>query len=280
MNLARTLERTLRALVAAAAVVPAAALAAVQPERGIGLPRDASVDGHRIDWLIDVCLVGVGILFVIMVVWMVYACIAHGAKHEAVYDHGTAKGQILHAAIISGLIFFVLDIALLFNFSMRDITEVFWNWQKPETSANVVRIEVNAHQWAWEARYAGPDGAFNTADDILTTNDVRVPVNTPVIVHLAASDVIHSFYLPNFRVKTDAVPGMVNPLWFQAKDLGEFDIGCAQHCGVHHYKMKGRLTVLPAEEYQAWARTASEISARAYDPEDKDAHWGWEWKRI
>ena len=69
-------------------------------------------------------------------------------------------------------------------------------------------------------RYAGPDGKFNTRDDIVTTNDMRVPVGVPVLLQLAASDVLHSFSLPNFRIKQDAVPGMINRLWFQAKETG------------------------------------------------------------
>ena len=96
-----------------------------------------------------------------------------------------------------------------------------------------MRVEVNAHQWAWDVRYAGPDGKFNTQDDIVTLNDMRVPVGVPVVLQLASSDVMHSFSLPNFRVKQDAVPGHDQPHLVpgQARP-GEFDIACAQHCGV------------------------------------------------
>jgi cytochrome c oxidase subunit 2 len=99
-----------------------------------------------------------------------------------------------------------------------------------------------------------------------------------VLLQLASTDVIHSFYLPNFRVKSDAVPGMINRLWFEAKETGQFEIGCAQHCGVNHYKMRAVLTVLSAEAYKAWAAESSIRSARAFDPKDEEAHWGWEWK--
>jgi cytochrome c oxidase subunit 2 len=101
-----------------------------------------------------------------------------------------------------------------------------------------------------------------------------------VLLQIASTDVIHSFFIPNFRLKQDAMPGMVNRLWFQAKDTGEYDIGCAQHCGVHHYKMKGQLTVYSPEEYAAWLSNASEIAKRSYDPDDKEAHWGWEWRGL
>ena len=95
--------------------------------------------------------------------------------------------------------------------TLQDINKVFWNFDEVEQRPDAVRIEVNAHQWAWDARYAGPDGKFNTKDDIVTLNDIRVPVDTPVLLQLASTDVIHSFYLPNFRVKQDAVPGHDQP---------------------------------------------------------------------
>lgn len=67
-------------------------------------------------------------------------------------------------------------------------------------------------------------------------------------------------------------------MWFQAKKTGAFEIACAQHCGVNHYKMRGVLTVLPGPTYDAWAREGSAISARGFDPRDSDAHWGWAWR--
>jgi cytochrome c oxidase subunit 2 len=159
-----------------------------------------------------------------------------------------------------------------------DLNKIFWNFDGVEARPDVVTIEINAHQWAWDARYAGPDGKFNTKDDIVTLNDIRVPEGVPVLMQIASTDVIHSLYLPNFRVKQDAVPGMINRLWFEAKETGQFVIGCAQHCGVNHYKMQGMLTVLSREDYKAWAEETSQRSARAFDPKDEEAQWGWEWK--
>jgi cytochrome c oxidase subunit II len=252
--------------------------AQVQPEKGIGLPRDVSLEGWRIDWLINITMVFVAILFVIMVIWMVAACIRYDEKHRALYDHGSAKKQVVFALSLSSLIFFVVDGNLFYN-AMVDVTEAYWNFPYAESQPNAVRIEVNARQWAWQARYAGPDGEFNTKDDVLTLNDIRVPVNAPVIIQLAAVDVIHSMYLPNLRAKIDAVPGVINRLWFQAKETGMFDIGCAQHCGMAHYKMKGTLIVLSPEDYAAWLKEASANSALAFDPEDTGAQWGWPWKK-
>ncbi|HJZ85005.1 MAG TPA: cytochrome C oxidase subunit II [Polyangia bacterium] len=253
-----------------------------KPETGFGMPHDASIDGHLIDWLINVTSGFVIILFVIMCVWMLYAALKHGRDHQAEYDHGSSKHSVTVALVISAIIFFVVDGNLFVN-SMVDLSKAFWNHADAEAMGSVVRIEVNAHQWAWDARYAGADGQFGTADDVVTLNDIRVPAETPILIQLASVDVIHSFYLPNFRVKQDAMPGMVNRMWFRAKpeEIGNsFDIACAQHCGTNHYKMKGTLTVLSKEDYAKWLQDQAAVSTRAYDPNDQEAHWGWKWKEI
>jgi cytochrome c oxidase subunit 2 len=274
---ARALHHLAKATTFAAACLGApVAFAAPQPEQGYGLPRDVSEYGHHIDWLIEVTMVFVTILFIIMVIWMLWAVFKHDEKHTAEYDHGASKHSVKTALALSAVIFFVVDGNLFYN-STTDTFRLFWNHDSVENNPQAIKIEVNAHQWAWDARYAGPDGKFNTSDDIVTLNDIRVPVGVPVLLQLVSPDVIHSFYLPNLRIKQDAMPGMVNRMWFQAKQTGEFDIGCAQHCGVNHYKMKGTLTVLPAEEFKAWAADQSAISARGYDAKDTEAHWGWDW---
>jgi cytochrome c oxidase subunit 2 len=260
-----------------AVLAATAAWAAVQPEEGIGLPRDASVDGHNIDFLINVTHVFNIILFVIMCAWMGIACVKHNSHHEAQYDHGNSKRSVTIALSLSAIIFAVVDGNLFVN-TMRYLNAAFWDFHTPLSDPNTVKVEVNAHQWAWDFRYAGPDGKFGTDDDIVTWNELHVPKDRPVYLQLQSTDVIHSFYLPNFRTKQDVVPGMTNFLWFQAKDAGEFDIGCAQHCGTHHYKMKGHLTVTEEGDFKQWMAQAGQNSKNQYDPEDKDAHWGWDWK--
>ena len=102
----------------------------------------------------------------------------------------------------------------------------------------------------------------------------------PISLQLASPDVIHSFYLPNLRVKQDAMPGMINRAWFQAKETGDFDIACAQHCGTHHYKMKGTLMIQSRDAFEAWYRESSAAAALAFNPADIDSLWGWEWKKL
>jgi cytochrome c oxidase subunit II len=249
-----------------------------EPRSWWGLPHDASVDGWRVDWLLTSTSVFVLIMFAATLVWILWSAFFHGARHKAHYDVGNARKQTAKALGLSLLIFLVVDGNLLIN-GLIDLGAAFWNFESAEADPAAVRIEVNARQWAWDVRYPGPDGQFNTRDDILTMNDVRVPVGRPVLLQLAATDVLHSFSLPNFRVKQDAVPGMINRLRFAARHTGTFDIACAQHCGVNHYKMRGQLVVLSEPDFAVWAAQASALSSEAFDPNDKGAQWGWPWKR-
>jgi cytochrome c oxidase subunit 2 len=202
--------------------------------------------------------------------------VRHRRSHAASYTHGS-KASI--AVVVGGVALVLVAVDLvLFTHTVVDMRRVFWNFAAAERQPDAIRIEVEAHQWAWLARYPGPDGKFATDDDVVTTNDVRVPVGRPVLVQLASVDVIHSFNLPNFRVKRDAVPCSINKLLFRARTAGRFEIACAQHCGPNHYKMRGVLTVLPPDGYRDWLATAEADARRAFDPEDAEAHWGWEWR--
>lgn len=267
------------ALALVAVFLPAAARAAPTPEPGFGLPRDVSTEGWRIDWLINVTLVAVSVLFAIMVVWMLWACLRHGRAHEANYDHGVSRRSRLAKAGVAAAIFLGVDGNLFVN-STVDLHDTFWNFEKVEADPRTVRVEVNAHQWAWDFRYAGPDGRMSTPDDVVVLNELRVPVGAPVLLELGSTDVLHSFYVPNLRLKQDVVPGNVTAMWFAVKQAGEYDIGCAQHCGTHHYKMRGTLHAVAPAEWQRWRREAGVLAARAHDPADATAHWGWEWKKL
>jgi cytochrome c oxidase subunit 2 len=274
---ARTLTAALITGLTSLALFANNAWAAVEPEPGWGLPVDFSKEGYRIDRLIQTTTIFVSILFVITCLWMLIACIKHNKNHKAHYDHGSGRKQVWKALSISCLIFFVVDGNLLYNATI-DVNTVFWNFEDAEDPNNGhLKIQINARQWSWEFHYPGADGQFDTPDDIYTVNDMPIPVDRPIVVQLAAIDVIHSFYLPNLRVKTDAVPGTINRFWFEAIRTGEVDIACAQHCGTHHYKMQGRLQIMSTEDFKAWESAASKSAEITYDEPDTHARWGWEW---
>jgi cytochrome c oxidase subunit 2 len=87
-------------------------------------------------------------------------------------------------------------------------------------------------------------------DDIVTINQLNLPVNRPVLVHLASMDVIHSFGLYEMRVKQDAIPGLDIPVWFIPNRVGQYEIACSQLCGLGHYRMRGFVNIQTAEEFQ------------------------------
>lgn len=137
-----------------------------------------------------------------------------------------------------------------------------------------VTVEVLTQQWLWSYRYPGKDGAFGPAsikrftpanpfgvdvaaptsrDDILAVGGpLYLQVNQPVRLRMRSNDVLHSFYVPEFRTKWDIVPGMVTELWFTPTRVGEFQVICAELCGVGHYSMVGKVVVLSREDFQKW----------------------------
>ncbi|MDA2934603.1 cytochrome-c oxidase [Acidobacteria bacterium AH-259-D05] len=140
-----------------------------------------------------------------------------------------------------------------------------------EAPADAVHLEVTAEQFNWNIRYPGQDGVFGRVapellslnnpvgldaddpaarDDLLLLGEFFLPVNRPVTIRLRSKDVLHSFYLPHFRVKQDAVPGMSIDIWFVPTKEGNYELACAELCGFGHYKMRGLLHVVGEEEYE------------------------------
>lgn len=143
----------------------------------------------------------------------------------------------------------------------------------PETTP--IEIEITGEQFAWNVRYPGPDGVFGRTDsaligvtnplgidptdpagedDLLELNNIYVVVDQPVRLTLRSKDVIHSLFLPHFRVKQDAVPGMKVPIWFVPTLEGRYEIACAELCGLAHYRMQGFIHVLTADAYDNWMK--------------------------
>jgi cytochrome c oxidase subunit 2 len=112
--------------------------------------------------------------------------------------------------------------------------------------------EVTGRQFEWRIRYPGKDGVIGTDDDIHGVNDLHVPVNEEVVLSIKSQDVLHSFFLPNMRLKQDVVPGMKQHVWFKPNLEGTYDIVCAELCGWGHYKMRGRIVVESRAKYEQW----------------------------
>jgi len=124
-------------------------------------------------------------------------------------------------------------------------------------------VRVVGQQWAWSFVHPGPDGKIDTADDIKTVDDLHVQVDKVYHFKLAARDVLHSFSIPVFRLKQDAIPGRIITGWFEATKVGEYDIQCAEICGIGHGVMAGRIFVESAEQHASWVSSQSPLSLAA-----------------
>lgn len=267
-------------------------------------PPDASAEGWRIDRLLDSGIAVAAVLGALALLYLLWAALAWRQRPGRPAPRSQAAGTTWRTALVpialTSVVFLVLDVRL-FALSTRDLVGTFLAIDRAERDPRAVRVEINAQRWAWNVRYAGLDGRFATDDDVVSLGDLRLPVDRPVIVELAASDVVHSLYLPGFRVKLDAVPGRIHRTWFRPRVTGTSEIACAQHCGVFHHRMRGTVTVVGGGEFDRWlaagsrdaariaaedARAVAEEPTRAPEagqaPSIEDApnarRWGWPWR--
>lgn len=247
-------------------------------------PEDISVDGWRIDRVIEYIDLVMTIAFGLVVAAMVYFIFRYRARpgHKAQYDRGDKMVNILATICLGLLVFFSID-AVIEKMSFDDLKEVFWNFPQGK---DVLRVEVMPQQFAWNFRYAGDDGTFATADDIVAPlNQLHIPIDTPVVIQMTPYDVVHAFYVANLRIKQDATPGSVTTFWFQAKKEGVYEIACSALCGIGHTNMRGFLTVESKESFAQWINGLKEEAASADDDWASDdttgsvlKDWGWAWQ--
>ncbi len=214
------------------------------PEHRIWLPRDVSEHGHQIDHLFNFILILTGLVFIateVVLFWFLWKYEGGTNKEPAKFTHGSHNLEVVWTILPAATLLFIAI------YQMNAWADV--KIRKPDMSPTV---EVTGRQFEWRLRYPGRDGKIGTYDDVHAVNDLHIPVNEDILVDLKSMDVLHDFFLPNLRVKQDAVPGMAIPVWFRSLDTGTFDLVCAELCGWGHYKMKGRLTVESREEFEAY----------------------------
>ncbi|MCH7564020.1 MAG: cytochrome c oxidase subunit II [Gemmatimonadetes bacterium] len=215
------------------------------------MPETVSTYGPAIDQLYYVILVITGVVFFLtegaLIAFLVMY--RHKEGRKAAYIHGSTKAEVVWT-VVPFLI--VMAIALASKSS--------WDLVKNPANfpADAMRLVVTAKQFEWNVTYPGADGRIGTADDFTVRNQLHIPVNRAVRVNLRAEDVIHSFFLPEFRLKQDAIPGREIPVWFEATRTGEFTLGCAELCGLGHYRMKGTVYVHTEADFQSWAASRAE----------------------
>lgn len=136
-------------------------------------------------------------------------------------------------------VFLLLITLVMFAWGWRDYKKMIY------APANAMDINVIGRQWLWQFEYT---------NGRKMTNEVVVPMGRPIRLLMGSADVLHSFFVPAFRVKQDLVPGAYTTLWFEAKHLGEFDVLCAEYCGTAHSKMLAKVKVVEPAEYDKWQK--------------------------
>lgn len=222
------------------------------------LPEDISTFGKDIDrifnflgWIVMITFIGCNILLCLFM-WK-YAD-KPGDTRKSIYSHGSHNLEVFWTSATALLLAIIAIVQL----------GIWMEIKFPSSSSDVpVFANVTARQFEWRITYPGPDGEFGTIDDFESNSDFVVPVGRKIKMMLRSQDVLHSFFLPNMRVKQDAVPGLAIPVWFEATKTGQYDLVCAELCGWGHYKMKGRLTVLSKPDYEKWHKAAVAESNKA-----------------
>jgi cytochrome c oxidase subunit II len=209
------------------------------------LPENASSYGAQIDDLFYLIFYITGITFILVQVAMLVFLVQYRYRpgRRAAYTHGNTTLEIIWT-IVPALILVLLGF----------MSKAVWDDIRIAQPKPDVVVGVTGKQFNWDIVYPGPDGKLETEDDKTLENDLRVPVDSVVEVHLKSKDVIHSFFVPQLRVKQDAVPGRTIPVWFKATKTGRFEIPCAELCGFGHSGMLGHVTVHTKEEYDGWLR--------------------------
>jgi cytochrome c oxidase subunit 2 len=245
----------------------------------IGMPPNASEHGFQIDHIIEFSHWFMGALFVGWSAYFIYVLFRFRKGKHPVADHEGVKSGIsthLEFAVV------LIEAVLLLGFAIP-------LWAKrvnhfPENNEDPIVVHAIGQQFNWNFHLPGPDGHFGKRDislvsnsnpvgldpndpagkdDIVTSNELHVPVDRPVIIELSSKDVIHNFALPHMRIAQDAIPGQVIPMWFKAIKTGSYEVICGQLCGLGHYGMKGMLVVDNPTEYQAWLKERAELSGSA-----------------
>ena len=248
--------------------------------RYLGMPEDWSEHGYQIDSIIFWTHVLMLVLFVGWGLFFLYTLVRFNrfANKKANY-HGVKS----HASSYVEVAIAVVEVVLLVGFSIPVWAESIEYPAHRRAAEPPYNVRLHAQQFAWGFHYPGPDGEFGRTDgkfiqagvdpvgldqsdakghdDLIVTRNLHVPVNVPISMKLTSKDVIHGFSIPNLRVKTDTIPGVMSTVWFKAlpQETGPedgtpliSDIACAQLCGVQHAVMKGEVMIETEKDFNAW----------------------------
>lgn len=250
----------------------------VSPSYGWWFPGPAASPlGQRIDSLFYMILMITTITFIGTQIGLGYV-LFKGARRtdedvdeKAWFSHGSHELEVIWSIVPAFILLFIalyqLDVWAEYRVKdafpkdrMEAVLERIHQKRTPQNS--MALAEVTARQFEWRIRYPGFDAQGNLLPlmaepqptDLYAVNDLHLPAAAPVMINLKTQDVQHSFFLPELRVKQDAVPGLVIPVWFEASQVREYALLCAELCGWGHYKMKARLVAETEEQFVEYLR--------------------------
>jgi cytochrome c oxidase subunit 2 len=236
-------------------------------------PEAATVGAKKIDTLLNFIFYLTAAVFVLTQTVYIYYLVKYRKRpgSKAYYSHGNNKLEIIWTAIPTAIF---LGLVIYSNRLWSELHS-----PPPEDS---VKVDVVSYQFGWDMRYAGADGQLGkvdvhsysvdnkfglvpgdaAGDDDFSSTELVIPVNKPVHIYLHSRDVIHSFYVPQFRLYQAAVPGRtIAWVWFEPTRTGNFELACSQICGSGHYNMKAPIRVVTQEEFEKWQ--SGKIQAKA-----------------
>ncbi|MGH2454064.1 MAG: cytochrome c oxidase subunit II [bacterium] len=246
-----------------AVLIVAAVVATFAARSRWWIPPLASVHGREVDRLLFVTFGIIGAAFILvqgllaLLVWL-YRDRGQRASHWHEHRLLELTYTVVPAVVMAGLTI---------------VAAGLWSRIHSAPPPAALVVEVRAEQFGWRARYPGGDGQFGRLDvrqfnlqanplaldradaagrDDVVSAEVHVVLNRPVEIRLRSKDVLHSFFVPAFRVKQDAVPGIAISFWFTPTAVGAYEIACAELCGVGHYAMRGKIVVETQEQFDAW----------------------------
>ena len=257
--------------------------------RLLQLPMVASEHGSAIDNLLWYVHLLMALLFVGWTIYFIYVLFRFNNKRNPKANYHGVKN---HSSSYIEVAVAVVEVVLLLGFAIPIWANTV---EKMPDDPNALEIDVAGRQFNWVARYPGPDGKLGAKNKLLVTadnpfgviagdpnakddienvvNDIVVPIDRNVIIHLTSFDVIHSFAVKPMRVTQDAIPGMTIPLWFKAIREGKFMIQCAQLCGNGHYAMRGNFNVLSKEKFAQWVADRAVVPAEEGSEEDGESQF-------
>ena len=239
------------------------AMADLWPMQGHWLPSNINDHGKVIDSLFMFILVLTGVIFLgtsLVLFWFMWKYDVARNAQPVSFTHGSHTLEVVWSIVPAATLVFIAiyQMDAWADAKMRRPTLPGPDNQlgTPDDMLKPPIAEITGRQFEWRIRYAGEDGIVGNEDDVQLVNDLHLPVDEEIVLNIKSQDVLHSFFLPNLRVKQDVVPGMKQYVWFRANQTGVYDVVCAELCGWGHYKMRGRLTVQSREDFDRWLAEA------------------------